>query len=317
MTGADVIDIQWSEYGRLWPLLRMLNPRATLIGTFHDVDSQRLRRVAASKVGRLRRARWMVGAWIAKRFEVAAARHLDHTIVFSDKDRLLLENQRGVARRERVVVVDPPLGSPDVLTRSPIMPPTVIFVGFFARRFNLEAAEWLLATVWPVVQQAEPQVRLRLVGADPDGAAASLTDGVDNASATGFVDDLWGEYAQATLAVVPLLTGAGVKFKTIEALLAGTPVVSTTVGAEGIGDGAVLTAVTDDPAEFASAIIAVLHDASEAEHKAAASRRWAEGRYGQETFVEKVRSIYLAPGSHSLSNGEHGSPGLISRNEAH
>lgn len=292
LRGADVIDLQWSAYGRLWPLLRCLNRRARIVGTFHDVDSQRLQRHAQTKTDSLRRARWFLAARISRFFEITASRYLDSTIVFSDKDKLLLAPSGRKASSSRIAVVDPPLGSPSVPARHPNASPTVALVAFFGRAINREAAEWLLSKVWPMVIDAVPETRLRLVGADPDGALTSLAQGHDNITITGFVDDLWSEYAQATLTVVPLLSGAGVKFKTIESLLAGAPVISTTVGAEGIGGEEVLTGVRDDPRDFANAVIDVLRDPVPAERKASLSQAWASEKYGIERFSRTVRRVY-------------------------
>lgn len=305
---ADVIDLQWAEYGRFWPVLRLLNRHARLIGTFHDVVFQRLMRIADKHPERLRRVRWRLAAWISRRWETNSCRHLDTTIVFSGKDRDLLKEVAGKA--SSVTVVDPPLGTPTVHPRQPpAEPPTAAMIGYFGRQENVEAATWLLTQVWPAVLTACPEARLRLVGADPNGRLAPLIASSTNASVTGFVDDLWDEYARVTLTLVPLQSGAGVKFKTIESLLAGTPVVSTTVGAEGIGGDDVLTSVTDDPSEFASAIIAVLRDPTEAEHKAKVTQRWAEGVYGQEAFVEKIRSIYFTPDTRARPRAENRSSG--------
>lgn len=290
---ADVVDIQWGEYSRLWPWLRILNPRARLVATFHDVDSQRLRRTAADKTGLLPRLRWRLGATIAKRFEASAASHLDRAIVFSEKDKTLLDAHRGVARAGRVIVMDPPLGSSAVQPRRPSDTPTVVLVGYFGRQVNVAAAEWLVTKVWPSVLDACPDARLRLVGADPIGSLTPLIAATPNAEVTGFVDDLWAEYSIATLTVVPLQSGAGVKFKTIESLLAGTPVVATSVGAEGIGGDDVLTAVTDDPEHFADAVIAVLRNPSMAQAKADRSRVWATTTYGRQAFQEKVEAVYF------------------------
>ena len=84
------------------------------------------------------------------------------------------------------------------------------------------------------------------------------------------------------------------KFKTIESLLAGTPVVATTVGAEGIGGEELLTTVTDDPGEFAAAIVNVIRDPEPAELKAVRSRNWARATYGQDKFRQRVIELYGA-----------------------
>ena len=96
---------------------------------------------------------------------------------------------------------------------------------------------WTIDHVWPLVHAARPDAVLRFIGG---GASDELRDrvaGLPDGSGVvlaGFVDDLDAEYAAAAVALVPVLQGAGVKFKTVEALCHGVPVVTTTVGAEGI-----------------------------------------------------------------------------------
>ncbi len=293
--GADIIDLQWSEYNRLWPVLRILNPQARLIGTSHDVLFQRLSRVAETQSRPLRRARWQFAAWISRRWEIVGSRHLDTTIVFSEKDRTLLREAAGSAAS--ITVVNPPLGMTTFGPRKPGQIPTATVIGFFARQENVDAVKWLLSEVWPSVRSACPQARLRLVGSDPYQELNRLGASAEGVSVVGFVEDLGEEYAQTTLTLVPVQSGAGVKFKTIESLLAGTPVVATTVGAEGIGTDEILTAVTDDATDFASAVIEVLRDPTRAEEKAEVSRRWAERVYGKENFRHLIRAIYVQSGN--------------------
>jgi glycosyltransferase involved in cell wall biosynthesis len=72
---------------------------------------------------------------------------------------------------------------------------------------------------------------------------------------TGFVEDLTEYYASARVALAPLLSGAGVKFKVLDALAQGVPVVATTIGAEGIASSlSKYLQQTDNPAEFAYAV---------------------------------------------------------------
>lgn len=94
--------------------------------------------------------------------------------------------------------------------------------------------------------------------------------------------------------VVPLLHGAGVKFKTIEALLAGAPVVTTPIGAEGIGGPDLFARYTEDPYEFAMAVVDILMDGPDT-HRRAAIQAGLWDKYSITKFRERVGQIYLAP----------------------
>ena len=137
-----------------------------------------------------------------------------------------------------------------------------------------------------------PGARLRLVGRGASPRLESIVGQLDTVVTTGFVDDLEAEYGAASLAVVPLRRGAGVKFKTIEALLRGVPVVATPVGAEGIGGPELFSCVTDDPRVLASAVVSALRNPAPVLARARAAQAWAVREYSQEAFERSVRQHY-------------------------
>ncbi len=285
VAGADIVDLQWSESIRLVRLVRRVNPRARVVGTFHDVESQLFARQPA--VGVRQRLRRGVAVSIARRYERRGVAALDEVAVFSRKDVTLLGNPP----HARVIL--PPLATgAEPPAATPTGPPTVVFVAHFARSVNEDAAQWLLREVWPTVRDTVPGARLRLVGRDvSDGLAAELAEHGD-VTATGFVADLGAEYAAAHVAVIPLRQGAGVKFKTIEALLHGVPVVTTAVGAEGIDGPGLFAAVDDTAAGFARAVVDALTDPAPALARAAAAQTWTIREYSRETFADTLAQNY-------------------------
>jgi glycosyltransferase involved in cell wall biosynthesis len=285
---ADVVDLQWSEQARLVRLVRRLAPQARVVATFHDVQSQLFAREPSStSAGRLA---WRLRAARARAHERRAVRRTDAVVVFSDKDARLLGSP-AAAR-----VVPPPL-APDVPVLHPAdavdpAAPVVLLVGHLARPENDDGARWLLERVWPTVVGRVPGARLHLVGA---GAGPALTAAVaarTDVALAGFVPDLDAEYARATCCVVPVHTGAGVKFKTVEALVHGVPVVSTPVGAEGIGHPSWFAGLTADPDTFAAAVVAVLDDPSTALARAAGVQDEAVGAYSPRAFAAAVDAAY-------------------------
>jgi glycosyltransferase involved in cell wall biosynthesis len=125
---------------------------------------------------------------------------------------------------------------------------------------NADGLRWFCGHVRPAVTAALPWTKLRVTGAHPPPSIAVLAGA--HVELTGFVADLRSAYERARVAVVPLRFGAGVKNKTVEALQYGVPVVTTTIGAEGIDvpDGITPMVVTDDPEEFAAAVVRLLSD---------------------------------------------------------
>lgn len=283
---ADVVDLQWSDSIRLVHLVRRLNPRARIVGTFHDVMSQSfLREPQDSEADR---RYWQGVSRRSRRHERRMVRALDEVLVFSDKDVELL----GSPPHARVV--RPPLVSGTITPHRPGEAGlgTVLIVSFLARDENNKAAVWVVREVWPQVVSRMPGSRLRLVGGGASEELRSLVAETDSVELAGFVDDLDAEYARATAALVPVLQGAGVKFKTIEALLHGVPIVSTTVGTEGVGPDHLFAGVADDVPGMADALVDVVADPQRAQPAADKAQQWAKTEFSRERFVTNVLSAW-------------------------
>ncbi len=134
---------------------------------------------------------------------------------------------------------------------------TLIFTGPFRYRVNYEAMVWFLERVYDHIRKAVPNVRLLITG-DHDNLPLPEKPGV---VLTGYVDDIQTLIAGAAVSIAPLLAGGGTRFKILEAMALGTPVVSTTKGAEGLAaaDGVHLL-LADDPESFAWAVLRLLGD---------------------------------------------------------
>lgn len=284
---ADVIDLQWEEYGILIPFLRRLNPKAWIVCTFHDVLSQRYGRASIAAASSAPRLRWAWAAVTARRAERKILGGADKIVVLSHKDAKLLPP--GPAE---VHVVTPPLalGLGDI-DRSTRLAGEVLFVGFLARWENEEGLLWFLTEVWPRIKAATPGARLRVAGLGirPTISEAARTAGVE---LLGFVPDLAPLYEQASVVVVPVRLGAGVKFKTVDALVGGVPVVTTTVGAEGIGDESWFAGVHDDADGFAAAVLRVLEEPAGAASRSREIQEKARRIYGWDQFDRAMFNVY-------------------------
>jgi glycosyltransferase involved in cell wall biosynthesis len=125
---------------------------------------------------------------------------------------------------------------------------------------NTNAVRWFRREVWPLLRARCPRLIWRLIGKNPEAVRRWVSDD-PRIETTGPVDDAIAELARAKAAVVPLLAGSGTRVKILEAWAAGTPVVSTPVGAEGLGGepGRHLVVAASAPA-FADAVAALLAD---------------------------------------------------------
>ncbi len=136
----------------------------------------------------------------------------------------------------------------------------LIFVGGFGHTPNIDAVLWFAETVFPLILEKNPDIKWHIVG----GKAPEEVTGLANEHIIlhGFVSDekLAELYNSCRLAVVPLRYGAGVKGKVVEAAYYQIPLVTTTIGAEGISFKENAFAVEDDPQKMAELIIELYRD---------------------------------------------------------
>jgi GT2 family glycosyltransferase/glycosyltransferase involved in cell wall biosynthesis len=129
----------------------------------------------------------------------------------------------------------------------------LLFVGNFWHAPNVDAVTAFHRDTWPLVRAAVPGIHLTVAGSAPPEEIVALA--AEDVTVTGWVPELEPYMAQAMISIAPLRYGAGIKGKIVQAIAAGLPVVTTTIGTEGMGltDGEHLL-VADDPADFAAAI---------------------------------------------------------------
>jgi glycosyltransferase involved in cell wall biosynthesis len=183
--------------------------------------------------------------------------------------------------------------SPD-LSAEPGDDDTLLFVANFAYAPNANAARRLVERVLPVVRRARPRTRLCLVGAGmtPALRAAAHAAGVE---APGFVDDLDPWYRRAAVVLLPVREGAGMLFKTIEALARGKATVGFAEAYRGIDadpESAFLTAPTD--AALAETALRLLGDPAARRMLGVTARALAERRLSFEHGVRRLDESLLA-----------------------
>jgi polysaccharide biosynthesis protein PslH len=142
--------------------------------------------------------------------------------------------------------------------------PSILFVANFAYEPNVDAAVYFSKIIFPLVLKDVPNAKLFLVGNEPSTAIRLLTVN-KQIEVTGFVNSLIPYYEAANVVICPLRIGGGIKMKVLEALSAGKAIVSTSVGAQGLGLGRHIqpVVIADEPSGFARKVIQFLVDPAE------------------------------------------------------
>jgi glycosyltransferase involved in cell wall biosynthesis len=151
---------------------------------------------------------------------------------------------------------------------------------------NIQAVRFFHRYVWPALESRWPKLKWKILSKNP-GSIRHLAAGNPNIEITGFVEDAVAVIAQAQVAVAPLFAGSGTRIKILEAWAAGTPVVSTTLGAEGLEYRDREHLILADNAEsFTAAVSELLSLPVNRERIGAAGRRLYEERYTWENAWE-------------------------------
>jgi glycosyltransferase involved in cell wall biosynthesis len=159
----------------------------------------------------------------------------------------------------------------------------LLFVGGFSHLPNRDAVLWFLIEVYPLMEGKLPDLKITIAGSAPTEEIKSKES--KQVVVTGRVSEeaLQSLYNSARVIVAPLRIGAGVKGKVVEALRMGVPIVTTSIGVQGLPGHETAIAVADDPADFSKAVLDLLQDEALWQH-----RRNAGLKYYRENFSESV-----------------------------
>ncbi len=272
--GDRKYDVAIIEHFWCVPYLEQIAPRAgRVILDLHNVESALYRSLADSEpwpksaaFGRFAQAvRRMEARWIPR---------FSSVLVTSNEDA---ERVREIAPQALVHVFPnavPAVDQPRVGEEN-----VIVFSGNLEYEPNVSAVRFFRSRVWPLLRERWPELRWRLLGRNPR-AVAKYVRGDERIELTGPVVDAVPELAKARVVVVPLLAGSGTRTKILEAWAAGRAVVSTTLGAEGLGgrDGEHLL-LRDTPESFASAVSALMAAPEERLRLGAAGRSLLEREF--------------------------------------
>lgn len=193
---------------------------------------------------------------LLREYEGVLIRNADSSSVVSDADNAALEPSRCAVVPNGVDLGVFPFSEPTE-GRSEI-----VFFGNLGYFHNVQAAQHIAKEILPLVRTEEPAATLRLVGARPASAVEKLGQ-IDGVTVTGEVPAIEPELRRSAAAVLPLLSGSGMKNKVLEAFASGVPVVSNRLGMQGIAgavDGHHFLG-GETATDLASAAIRLLRDA--------------------------------------------------------
>lgn len=172
----------------------------------------------------------------------------------------------------------------------------LVFTGKMDYRPNIDAALWFGNEILPIIRTDMPRVRFVVVGQQPDARLALLGKRSD-VVLTGRVEDVKPYIARAAVYVAPLRMGGGTRLKVLQAMSMGVPIVSTTLGCDGLDveDGRELL-IADTPHDFSAAVIRLIRDTSLSKSLGEAARQLAIAEYDWRHIGPRMEEAYLKDG---------------------
>jgi len=258
----------------------------------HNVEAEIFARHAEVAPDPLRRTLWRSQLAKMRRFERATLQRFDTVIAVSQRDAVQFQRDYGV---ERVATIGTGVDL-DYFTHT-LPPPAlhVIFSGSMDWLANVDAIEFFLDSVWPQVAERFPGAHMTVVGRAPPPALVERAQArYPNWFFTGYVDDIRPHIRSAAVYVIPLRVGGGTRLKVFEAMALGCPVVSTTIGVEGLPlEAGVHYVRADDERELASAVTALLGSSTERERVSRAARGYVEANFSFRAIARDFERICL------------------------
>jgi glycosyltransferase involved in cell wall biosynthesis len=168
---------------------------------------------------------------------------------------------------------------------------TIVFFGHLSYAPNVDGVIHFVQDIWPRIAEEHPEAHCKIIGGAPPPSLLALSG--PRIELTGFVSDLRPHLAEAAVIVVPLRLGGGTRLKIVEGMAMAKPIVSTTLGAEGIEavPGRDLL-IEDEPAAFAKAVNRLLADPDLAARIGQSGRRLAVERYSWRGAAQALEDFY-------------------------
>jgi polysaccharide biosynthesis protein PslH len=234
--------------------------------------------------------RWKIGNWEAKLIRSAsAAVYISRT----DAETVRRDATPGIVRH---VVPNGVSLESYTAVRGSLPSPNIGFLGNMAYPPNIEAVHWLYEKVFLPIRTEVPGLSLIVIGKDPVGSVRELGT-KPGVVVTGAVADIWPYVNSVDVFVFPLLIGAGLKNKILEAMGAGRPVITTVIGNEGIdaAPGREI-AICETPEEFRNEAVRLLLSRELRSAMGDAAGRFVTDRFSWERILPQYEEIVLGCG---------------------
>ena len=311
ITPFDVVHADQTSMAQYGLLAR--NPQSAirspqLVLDAHNALYRILQRLAAHERNPLKRRLLQREARALLRYEVDTCQSFDHVVFVTEEDRQALtrhiRNPQS-AIRNSVIPICVDAAEQPLLERVP-HPRAITHLGTMFWPPNVEGVLWFAEDVLPLILEQIPEAQLIIIGKDPPSAvqrlatptpdahhASRITHHASRITVTGYVPDPTPYLRETAAFIVPVHSAGGMRVKILDGWCWGAPIVSTSIGAEGIAvrDGENIL-VADTAENFAQAVVRLLQEPTLGEQLRQNGRRWVEERYDWRRVYTRWDEVY-------------------------
>jgi len=287
--GIDILQIEHSflvAYRTAIPA----NSRCRTILSLHNVGSRQYLRIANTQSAPLATISYRLKSFLINRMETANAAEFDHCIVVSAEEARLLGAS---VPEDKFSVVENGVDCADIRPLAQtVFGNDLLFIGVIGYPPNTDAVLYFCKAILPLIRRAIPDARLLVVGHAPPAEVRMLASS-EAIIVTGAVEDPVPYYRRCRVCVAPLRAGGGTRLKILEAMAFGRPVVTTSLGCEGIEvvNGEHLL-IGDTAEAFAENVIRLLRHPELSEKIVGAARQMVEQSYDWSLIAPKLLQVY-------------------------
>src|SRR5579885_2965455 len=286
---VDIIQIEHSFFA---PYVEAIstNGKCKKVLSFHNLGAIQYKRMMGLRTGFTQKSLFLIKWMLMLRWEAKYAEKFDHCLVVSPIEGKMLKSAN--PRLPISVIengVDTELYQPlEYVSKNN----DLLFIGVMGYPPNVDGILYFCEDIMPIIQCSIPDIRLVVVGHEPVPEIRKLVER-GNVIVTGYVENVVPYYQQSKVTIVPLRGGGGTRLKILESMALGRPVVSTSIGCEGlnVADRENIM-IADTPMEFAQCVIQLLMDKRLRERIAHNARCLVETHYDWSKISQKLMEVY-------------------------
>ena len=216
----------------------------------------------------------------------------DKLITMSSEDKAFIERELGKKTNTSVVANGVDLDFFSAVKKHLPSDPTVLFVGTFKWLPNIEAVDEIVKQIWPQILKQLPKAKLKIVGFSPTDKIKAYAK-EPSIEVMGGIDDIRDAFATAHVLLAPIRSGKGTRYKVLEAMITGTPVVATTLAAEGLDlqNGSDVL-IADSATDLAHATVRLLRDRKLQQRLGTAGQKIVRRGYSWDNIAKELDKVY-------------------------